>query len=431
MTPVFPPAILDERRTRVARELGLQDELLVVGAGTPVPLPEISDQTYPFRAHAEYFYLSGLECPHAVMAFDPADGLKAGWRSFVPEVTEDERVWEGRRAAPGEPLAALEQWLHARVGRPIANLGAPVASIVQEPALTTAVRERFQHARRPKDSAECTLLRDAAAATAAGYAALASLIRPGVTERRLQIELEAAFFRAGASTTGYGTIVGSGPNSAILHVAPSDRVVREGEFVLIDAGAEINRYVCDVTRTYVAGRPLPEQRDMYQLVHDVQVRAVAACRPGVEWRDLHLRVARELTEGLVNMGLLRGEPDDLVERGVHTLFFPHGLGHLVGLGVRDASGTIPGRTKDQRPILATLRADLPLKPGYVVTVEPGLYFIPALLQDSTRRARHRNDVNWEFTDRLLHLGGVRVEDNVLVTEGDPEVLTASIPKALN
>jgi len=144
-----------------------------------------------------------------------------------------------------------------------------------------------------------------------------------------------------------------------------------------------------------------------------------------------LRVARELTEGLVNMGLLRGEPDDLVERGVHTLFFPHGLGHLVGLGVRDASGTIPGRTKDQRPILATLRADLPLKPGYVVTVEPGLYFIAALLQDSTRRARHRNDVNWELTDRLLHLGGVRVEDNVLVTEGDPEVLTASIPKALN
>ena len=110
------------------------------------------------------------------------------------------------------------------------------------------------------------------------------------------------------------------------------------------------------------------------------------------------------------------------------MFFPHGLGHMVGLGVRDGSGVLPGRTKDPRPSLRTLRMDLPLAAGYVVTVEPGLYFIPALLNDPLRRARFRDSVNWPLVDQHLALGGVRIEDNVLVTGGAPEVLTAAIPK---
>lgn len=113
------------------------------------------------------------------------------------------------------------------------------------------------------------------------------------------------------------------------------------------------------------------------------------------------------------------------------MFFPHGLGHMVGLGVRDASGLAPGRTKDPRPSLRTLRMDLPLQPGYVVTVEPGLYFIPPLLRDPARRTRFAEAVNWPLVDQHLHLGGVRIEDNVLITDGKPDVLTAGIPKALS
>ncbi len=112
------------------------------------------------------------------------------------------------------------------------------------------------------------------------------------------------------------------------------------------------------------------------------------------------------------------------------MFFPHGLGHMVGLGVRDGSGLLPGRTKDPRPALKSLRMDLPLAPGYVVTVEPGLYFIPALLNDPARRARFRDCVNWALVESLLSLGGVRIEDNVLVTNGAPENLTSAIPKTL-
>jgi len=125
---------------------------------------------------------------------------------------------------------------------------------------------------------------------------------------------------------------------------------------------------------------------------------------------------------------MRGTPESLVEQGAHTLFFPHGLGHLVGLGVRDASGRFLGREKNDSAALKNLRMDLPLAPGYVTTVEPGLYFIPAILNDPHRRKRFRTCVNWSLVERHLGIGGVRIEDNVLVTDRQPEVLTIGIPK---
>jgi Xaa-Pro aminopeptidase len=422
---VFSDPVLEARRERVAAALELTNEVLIIGAGQPIPLPENTDQTYPFRAHSEYLYLTGLECPGGVVAFDPSEG----WRSFVPRVTEDERIWEGLEQPPGDPIAELPGWLERRRGRPLINLGAPLPELATT-ANAAEVRARFHHARRPKDAAEIALLQRAAAATAAGYAAVQPLLNEGITERALQIELEAAFQRGGGDRTGYGTIVGTGPNAAVLHFEPTTRSARQGEFVLIDAGAEVDRYVCDVTRTYVVGKPSGFQRDLYQLVLGVEERAIGACRPGVEWKDLHLRAAVELTDGLIAMGIMRGAAESLVEQEAHRLFFPHGLGHLVGLGVRDASGTLPGRPKDPRPIFKNLRTDLPLQPGYVITVEPGVYFIRPLLEDPARRERYRDEVNWSLVDRHLDTGGVRIEDNVLVTENDPVVLTAAIPKSL-
>jgi Xaa-Pro aminopeptidase len=348
----------------------------------------------------------------------------------VPEVTEAERVWEAREQTAGEPLAALPAWIATRRNRPLAQLGAPLLGVRADEVLTVKIREAFTHARRPKDEPEIATMRRAAAATAAGYSQAAAIIAPGVTERAIQIELEAGFFRHGATRTGYGTIVGTGPNSAVLHFEPTTRAAREGEFVLIDAGAEIDRYVIDVTRTYVAGPPSSFQRDLYQVVLAAQEKAIARCLAGAEWRDVHLQCAVDLTAGLVSLGLMRGPAESLVEQEAHLLFFPHGLGHLVGLGVRDASGTLPGRPRSTRPSLKSLRLDLPLAPGYVVTVEPGLYFIPAQLNDPKRRERFREAVVWDQVEPHLSLGGVRIEDNVLVTSGAPEVLTAAIPKTL-
>ena len=421
---------LEARRARVAAALPLRDAVLVVGAGVPVSLPEGSDQTYPFRAHAEYFYLNGEETIGGVLAFDPRDGPVSGWVSFVPQVTESERYWEGRTQRDGTSIERFPDWVAARAGRSVVNLGAPLREFASDPATVGCVREALTQARRQKDADELALIRRAAAATAAGFARLRDEVRPGVSERTLQIELEAEFFRHGATRPGYGTIVGSGPNAAILHVEPSTRRVREGEFVLVDAGAEIDRYLADVTRTYVAGPPSAFQRDLYEVVLGAQERAIPRCVAGAEWKEIHLQTAVDLVGGLVALGVMRGSPESLVEREAHALFFPHGLGHMVGLGVRDASGLHPGRARDPRPSLRSLRMDLPLAAGYVVTVEPGLYFIPELLNEPGRRERYRDCVDWDRVDGLLGLGGVRIEDNIRVTNGAPDVLTAGIPKAL-
>jgi Xaa-Pro aminopeptidase len=421
---------LAERRARLADALQLIDEILIVGAGEPVPLPEGSDQTYPFRAHSEYFYLTGVDAPGGVVAFDPKERSGERWFLFVPDVTEAERIWEGRTQQGGRSLSALEPWLTARRGRPVVNLGERLRGVRSDDMLISRAREQFTHARRPKDATELRMLRHAANATAQGFSAIRKYLRPGVTERALQIELETAFYRAGADRTGYGTTVASGPNAAILHFAPSQRKVRRGDFVLVDAGAEAGRYVSDVTRTFVAGGKASSfQRELFELVLAVEEAGISRCVPGAEWKEIHLQAATELTAGLVEMDLMRGTPESLVEQGAHTLFFPHGLGHLVGLGVRDASGRLPGRAKDHSPALESLRMDLPLAAGYVTTVEPGLYFIPAILNDPQRRKRYRTCVNWSLVERHLGIGGVRIEDCVLVTDRQPEVLTVGIPRA--
>lgn len=417
------------RRARIAPALGLApDEILLVGAGQPLPKPEISDIHLPFIAHQEYYYLTGhAEADGGIAAYDP----QSGWVSFVPEVTELVRVWDGKEQLPGELLATFPAWFAARVARKAIVLGAPVPGVVADAARTAVVREAYKHARRPKEAGEIELMQRGAAAAAAGYAKIQPLLQPGVSERTLQIELEAEFFRHGAQTTGYDSIIGVGAQSAVFHGSPSpDRRAQAGDFILIDAGPQVDRYVIDVTRTYVAGKADAFRRDLHQAVLQAQVRTCERCRVGAEWKELHLATAVDLVANLVAMGVMRGNPASLVEQEAHTLFFPHGLGHMLGLGVRDAGGLEPGRTKDPRPSLRSLRMDLVLREGYIVTVEPGLYFIPALLNDPARRERYRDAVNWALVDQHRDIGGVRIEDNLLVTAGEPVNLTAAIPKTL-
>jgi Xaa-Pro aminopeptidase len=203
--------------------------------------------------------------------------------------------------------------------------------------------------------------------------------------------------------------------------------LRAGELVLIDAGPEHRGYSSDVTRTYaVGGRATDGQRELYDIVLAAQAAALELCRPGVEWRDVHLAAALAVAEGLTSIGLLLGQPQTLVETGVASLFFPHGIGHLLGLGARDAGGKLPEREGNPPPF-PNLRIDLPLEPGMVVTVEPGVYFVPALLGDGERRRVHRNEVAWERVDRMLGFGGIRIEDDALITDVGHEVLTRKIP----
>jgi Xaa-Pro aminopeptidase len=417
---------LEQRRERAAAAWSLTDEVILVGAGEPVSIPGGQDQTYPFLAHSEYVWLADREVAGAVTAFDP----RQGWTDFVPVVTEAERVWEGKEQTPGVPLSELPAWLAARRGRPVVNLGSPLPGAAAGSARTEELRAALSHARRPKDDVEMARMRRAAAATVKGYEAATAAIREGVTERAVQVEMEAAFFRGGGDRTAYGSIVGFGSNAAVLHFEPGQRVAKQGDVVLIDAGAEVERYACDVTRTYRVGPWDGFARDLYQMLLEVQVRAVDACRAGAEWRDLHLASATGIAGGLAKLGVLEGTAEGLVEQDTHALFYPHGLGHLLGLGVRDASGYLPGRTRSTRPGLSMLRTDLPLQPGYVITVEPGVYFIRALLTSPANREKHAKSVAWDRVDGLLDFGGIRIEDNVHVTSGAPDVLTTAIPKTI-
>jgi Xaa-Pro aminopeptidase len=406
---------LDRRRAAAADAWDVRDAVVVVEAGNPIPVPGRGDRTYPFHAHSEYLYLTDRERPGGTLALDPAEG----WVEFVVPVTAEELLWSGvegdTEGVPEgtRPRDELEEWLS---GRPVRRLGA-TTDADQE------LRDALIRVRRPKDDVEVERMRIAAEATRAGFAALAGLIEPGRTERELQIAIEAAFLRSGGDSLAYESIVAAGDHSAVLHFAPTTREIRAGELLLVDAGAEYRGYASDVTRTYpVGGEPTAEQRIVWETVRRALEAGIEACRPGIEWRDVHRSSALVVAEGLAELGVLRGRPDTLVESGAVTLFFPHGVGHMVGLGIRDA-GAASDEEREPAPGLPRLRVDIPLEPRHAWTVEPGIYFVQPLLA----RDRARRDVDWDRVDELLGFGGVRIEHDVLITEDGCEVLTAAIP----
>ncbi len=429
---------------------GLEDAVVVVPGGLVLPV-EGSDQHYGFRAHDDHYYLSGTRAPGQVLVLDPEEG----WTLFAFVASQEDRVWHGDSApieAQGEaygvdsvrPIAELGTWLGERAGRPAALLGSH--DVLEQPIgydlhpghleglafdadLIGRLQGRLTAARRIKDDVELDLMRAAAVCSHAGHHAGMTLARAGMTERALQVEIDAGFQRAGAERPAYGTIAATGSNAAVLHAHPGARPLAEGDMVLVDAGAEFDGYDSDVTRTWpVSATFTASQRAIYDIVLDVQRTAIAGLAPGVEYRDLHMQAARGVAAGLVDFGLLRGDVEGLVERDAHALFLPHGLGHLIGLATHDVGGYAEGRERSERPGLKFLRIDLPMEAGHVVTIEPGIYFVPALLQDAELRHKHHDDVNWELADSMLAWGGIRIEDDVLVTESGSEVLTADIPK---
>lgn len=446
------PSPLTERRNNIARTWDLSRGVVIAAAGVHVPIPG-TDQYHEFHAHPEFTYLSGAREPGTVVCFDATEG----WMIFAPTAGLEDRVWVGEgvdldvlgasSALRVRPIAELGAWLEARRSETVAVLGNH--DIVHQPraygleswnalelfldeSLAARLSEQVSDSRRAKDPGEIRFMQGAADASRSGHVYAMRHAFAGMTERQLQIEVEAEFFRQGAERTAYGSIVGAGSNSAVLHFSPTHRAMQAGELVLMDAGAEHNSYASDVTRTFpVNARFEGVQRDLYQLVLDVQGAAIANARPGVEYKELHLAACGQIAQGLVDLGLMRGTAEDLVERDAHALFFPHGLGHMLGLSTHDAGGCLAGRTASDRFGLKWLRADLPLKPGYVVTMEPGIYFIKALIEDPARRQQFADCVDWSKVDALRDFGGIRIEDDVLITEEGSRVLTAAIPKSID
>ncbi|MBK7724204.1 MAG: M24 family metallopeptidase [Dehalococcoidia bacterium] len=230
-------------------------------------------------------------------------------------------------------------------------------------SLGERLSEQVSEARRAKDTGEVALMRAAAEASAAGHLFALRHAHPGMTERQLEIEVEAAFFRAGAERTAYGTIVGTGSNGAVLHFAPTDRVLRDGEVVLIDAGAEFGGYASDVTRTFPAGRRFEgAHRDLYELVLAVQQAAIAAAKPGVEYRELHLAACSQMAAGLVDLGLFKGSAQDPRRTRRPRTLLPARTGTHAG-PFDPRRGGLPGRPGPERSLRAQVAPRRPPAPA--------------------------------------------------------------------
>jgi Xaa-Pro aminopeptidase len=234
-------------------------------------------------------------------------------------------------------------------------------------------------------------------------------------------------------TCSYNSIVTI--HGEVLHNNHYHQPLQQGDLLLADVGAETSMgWAADVTRTWpVSGKFSSTQREIYNLVLAAHDACIEKIRPGVEYRDIHLLACAVIAEGLLDLGILRGEVSDLVEMDAHALFFPHGIGHLLGLDVHDMedlgdlAGYEEGRSRSDRFGLCYLRLNRVLQPGMLVTIEPGFYQVPAILNDAVLRLKYQGVVNWERLAQFADVRGIRIEDDVLVTQEGREVLTAELP----
>jgi Xaa-Pro aminopeptidase len=282
------------------------------------------------------------------------------------------------------------------------------------------------------DASALSELREAAAVTVEAHKAGMRATPNTKIEAAVRAAMDGVII-AHNMTDAYGGIVTV--HGEVLHNTQYHHPLQPGDLLLADVGAETPMgWAADVTRTWpVTGKFSPTQRDLYDLVLAAHDACIDKIRPGIEYRDIHLLAASVIAQGLVDLGILRGQVSDLVEMDAHALFFPHGIGHLLGLDVHDMedfgdlAGYEEGRTRSDRFGLSYLRLDRPLRSGMLVTIEPGFYQVPAILHDPALREKYHEVVDWNRLAQFADVRGIRIEDDVLVTEEGSEVLTAKLP----
>jgi Xaa-Pro dipeptidase len=232
----------------------------------------------------------------------------------------------------------------------------------------------------------------------------------------------------GLMQDAYNGIFGSGDNSAILHYIENNQQIKDGDLFLIDAGFECNGYASDFTRTYPANGEFTElQAEVYEAVLEAQKQVIKASVPGTKMEDLHVMAAKIMMQGLKDADIVKGDVDDLMKEDVFALFFPHGLGHFLGLDTHDVGGYPKGVNRIERPGIKYLRMRRSLQPGMVLTIEPGLYFIPALLKPALEDDKISSFLNKSKLENMFDFGGIRIEDNLIITADGHENLT-DVPK---
>ena len=439
----IPAAVFARRRRALLERMGPGSIALLPAAPET---PRNRDVHHPFRQDSDFYYLTGFPEPEAIAVLAP--GGEHEFLLFCRQRDPSMEIWHGRRAGPqgamerygvdnAHPIAEIDKllppllenrervfyaigynpdfdrrmmgWLNQVRGKARTGVRAPVTFVALE-HLLHAMRLR-------KDPEEIAVMRASARIAAEAHQRAMRACRPGMMEYELEAEILHTFIRNGAGWA-YPSIVGGGDNSCILHYTENNAPLRDGDIVLIDAGAELDGYASDITRSFpVNGRFSGEQRAIYELVLAAQKAAIAKVRPGCHFNEPHDAAVRTLTEGLAALGLLHGDVEELIEAEQHKPFYMHRTGHWLGMDVHDVGDY---KTGDDWRLF---------EPGMVTTIEPGLY-IPAggKILDA-HWARLGVHLETELDERWQRIG-VRIEDDVLVTTEGNEVLTAAAPKEI-
>lgn len=418
-----------------------------------------ANNTYPFRQDSTFLYYIGLDAPGLAAVLDMDEGST---RVFGDDPTVEQSVWTGPRPSLTDQSAKMGIYQTASLsqlqtviektraqGRRIHILPpyradhtlrlsqllgiAPeqVRQAVSEPLIRAVVVQRSI-----KDDEEIAEIESSIETSYQMHCLAMKLSRPGRYEKEVVGQIEAIPIGQGV-LSAFTTIFSI--RGEILHNPFHENLMKAGDLVVHDSGVESPlHYASDITRTIpVSGRFSPRQRDLYQIVIAAQEQAIEAIRPGVEFRSIHRLACRVLTSGLKDLGLIRGDVDQAVEAGVHTLFFQCGLGHMLGLDVHDMEGLgedYVGYTDTikRNPAFGwrSLRLAKALEPGFVLTVEPGLYFIDGLIDLWKAQGRCSDFVNYAKVEAFRGFGGVRIEDDVLITTTGCRILGPAIPKSI-
>ena len=448
--PLPPPETIKvyrQRRTQLTHLL--RGHPALISAGQPRIGNFPANHCAPFRALSSFLYLVGTSIPHGELLFNDS-----GATLFCEGPDPDDALWHG----PRPDLEALSEALGCSV-RPLNELsealgkerpltlpsfepglrqsltrllGATPTAVESDPLVEALVELRLCH-----DSLAAEELAQAATLSAAAHRRGMAVTHPGISASLVRAEMEALFMARGARCA-YQPIVT--PAGEVLHNHSYDETLSAGDLLLADVGAETGRgWAGDITRTWpVSGTFSESQRAIYAVVLRAQERAIEALRPGVWYEEIHQLTCLSLAEGLRDLGIFTSvSPEALVDANAHALFFPHGVGHLIGLDVHDmeAFGDRAGypndRSRSDRFGGSFLRLNRPLEVGMAVTVEPGFYQIPALLEAPERVGPEvRRLVRWEKLREFRDVRGIRIEDDLLIQEGPALNMSADVPKKI-
>ena len=427
MNAPAPITSFAERRARLASAIG--DGVAMV-ATSPERIRN-RDTHFPFRFDSYFYYLTGFQEPEAVAVI--VGGTSPKSILFCREKSEERETWEGFRFGPdaararfgfdeAHPISLLDAMmpglladrpsLHyasgadaewdARVMRWLNTLRAQSRAGIAAPDRLHDVRTLLDNMRLVKDAGELDVMRRAAAISSGAHRRAMRATRPGAWEYEIEAELMHEFRRHGAQFPAYWPIVAGGANACVLHYVSNDARLADGDLLLIDAGCELDGYASDITRTFpVSGRFSPAQKDVYEIVLAAQAAAFGTIRAGNLWNEPHDAAVRVLAQGMLDLKLLQGTLDEVLEKETYKRFYMHRTGHWLGLDVHDA-----GEYK-------RAGAWRPLEPGMTLTVEPGMYI------------RAADDVPPALRDI-----GIRIEDDVVVRTDGCEILTQATPRSV-